>query len=194
MCPLSNIPEEKEWNLRELEDMVLAPYIWKATALIGRKRRVGGNQFRHNMATLAILIDYHYTHDPVLLKASIIHDLYEDVPNTDRNDIRALVDGIEVDNLVVEMTRSKTEKKSVYLSRILNQGSKRAKILKVADRISNLTDLHLGIDNETMILGYLNETRQLIFPMAEEVNTNMLLELTDLCNRREKYLNLILKH
>ena len=32
--------------------------------------------------------------------------------------------------------------KADYLKRILEQGSRRAKILKCADRISNLTDLH----------------------------------------------------
>ena len=39
---------------------VLAPYILKATALIGVQRRCGGNQFRHQFATLGILIDYKY--------------------------------------------------------------------------------------------------------------------------------------
>ena len=64
---------------RKLAKLVLAPYIQKATALIGKKRRVGGNQFRHAMATMAILVDYHYT-GAVLLKAALIHDLFEDVP------------------------------------------------------------------------------------------------------------------
>ena len=57
--------------------MVLAPYIQKSTALRGKYRFVGGNQFRHALGTFAILLDYHYM-DPVLLKASIIHDVFED--------------------------------------------------------------------------------------------------------------------
>ena len=60
-----------------LAGMVIAPYLQKATALRGVKRYVGGNQFRHAFATLAILIDYHYM-DSVLLKASVIHDLIEE--------------------------------------------------------------------------------------------------------------------
>jgi len=64
--------------MQTLSEMVLAPWIQKATALIGAPRRVGGNQFRHAMATFAILLDYKFL-DPVLLKASIIHDLIEDI-------------------------------------------------------------------------------------------------------------------
>jgi len=32
--------------------------------------------FRHQMSTLAILLDYKFA-DPVLLKAAVIHDLFE---------------------------------------------------------------------------------------------------------------------
>ena len=48
----------------ELEHMVLAPYVQKSTALRGKYRYVGGNQFRHALSTFAILLDYHYM-DPV---------------------------------------------------------------------------------------------------------------------------------
>ncbi len=75
----------------KIRNLVLAPYIMKATALIGKQRNVGGNQFRHAFATLAILIDYHYM-DPVLLKASVIHDLIEDVKCTSYDEIRAIDD------------------------------------------------------------------------------------------------------
>jgi hypothetical protein len=66
----------------KLKNLVLAPYIIKATALIGKQRGVGGNQFRHAMATMAILLDYKFFDNYVLLKASVIHDLLEDVPET----------------------------------------------------------------------------------------------------------------
>ena len=55
----------------------LAPYIVKATALIGVKRRAGSNMFRHQISTMGILLDYKII-DPVLLKAAVIHDLFED--------------------------------------------------------------------------------------------------------------------
>ena len=58
-------------NMMQLRDMSFAPYMQLATGLIGKARHAGGNMFRHQMDTLAILIDYGYI-DSVLLKASII--------------------------------------------------------------------------------------------------------------------------
>ena len=46
-------------------------------ALIGVQRRGGSNMFRHQFSTMAILLDYKIV-DPVLLKAAVIHDLFED--------------------------------------------------------------------------------------------------------------------
>ena len=51
---------------KALEGITLAPYIVKASALIGIRRRGGSNMFRHQMSTLAILLDYKFI-DPVLL-------------------------------------------------------------------------------------------------------------------------------
>jgi len=67
-------------ELETLKSLVLAPYILKATALIGVRRKVGGNQFRHSFSTLGILLDYKLFYDSVLLKASLLHDLLEDLP------------------------------------------------------------------------------------------------------------------
>jgi len=64
---------------RSLGSITLAPYIVKAMALIGVKRKHGSNMFRHQISTLGILLDYKVA-DPVLLKASVIHDLFEDAP------------------------------------------------------------------------------------------------------------------
>src|ERR1035437_7643832 len=156
-----------------LERMVLAPYIQKSTALKGKYRYVGGNQFRHAMSTLGILIDYHYI-NPILLKASIIHDLFEDVKYTNPKDIITIdSDGPEVYKLVMEVTRNPYETKDTFLERILKEGSKEAKILKCADRISNLTDLHADIFDKEYILKIINETRNWVVPMAEVVDKNM---------------------
>ncbi len=169
----------------ELERMVLAPYIQKSTALRGKYRFVGGNQFRHALSTFAILIDYHYI-EPVLLKASIIHDVFEDSNDVRPDEIIYLdYDGPEVYKLVMEVTRTINESKDQYLERVLTKGSKKAKILKCADRISNLTDLHPDIFDREFVLRYIEETKKWVIPMAVEVNENMLIELKDLINRRE---------
>ena len=65
-------------DLQALNEVHLAPYMEVATALIGKKRHAGGNMFRHQVDTMAILIDYGYI-DAILLKASLIHDVIEDI-------------------------------------------------------------------------------------------------------------------
>jgi len=176
----------------KLKNLVLAPYIIKATALIGKQRGVGGNQFRHAMATMAILLDYKLFDDYVLLKASVIHDLLEDVPETDIFEIR-IIDGQadQVLELVKEVTRPVDMRKADYLKRILEQGSHRAKLLKCADRISNLTDLHRDTHSDQKITDYLDQTEKYVIPMAREVNADMLIELTDLVERRRKLVKIL---
>jgi GTP pyrophosphokinase len=169
----------------ELEKMVLAPYVQKSTALRGKYRYVGGNQFRHALSTFAILLDYHYM-DPVLLKASFIHDIFEDSKCVTADEIIRLdSDGPEVYKLVMEVTRTNAESKDQYLERVLKNGSEKAKILKCADRISNLTDLHSDIFDKQFVHKYIEETKEWVLPMAKEVNEHMLIELKDIIRRRE---------
>lgn len=173
-----------------LQALVLAPYIMKATALIGKKRNVGGNQFRHAFATLAILFDYKLFDDYVLLKAALIHDLLEDIPETDESELRKTDEQAnQVVDLILEITRPKGMTKVNFLKRILEQGSRNAKLLKSADRISNLTDLHRDHYTRKKMCSYLDQTEKYILPMAQEVNNNMAIELTDLIAKRRKQLN-----
>src|SRR5262245_40273765 len=95
-------------NLEQsLRDLTLAPYIVKAMALIGVRRRSGSNMFRHQLSTMAILLDYKII-DPVLLKASVIHDLFEDAPTmpgvTEQDIVGIDADGPAVYALVMEVT------------------------------------------------------------------------------------------
>ncbi len=176
-------------DLDKLRNLVLAPYILKAMALIGVSRKVGGNQFRHSFSTLGILLDYKYFNDSVLLKASLIHDLLEDVPETQVDDIRNTdFEGNQVVDLVLEVTRMPEETKPDYLQRVMEHGSYRAKLLKCADRISNLTDLHRDTHPDHKITDYLKQTEDYILPMAREVNSDMVIELTDLIEKRRKIL------
>lgn len=176
----------------KLKSLVLAPYIIKATALIGKERGVGGNQFRHAMATMAILLDYKLFDDYVLLKASVIHDLLEDVPETNEFEIR-IIDGQadQVLELVKEVTRPEEMPKEEYLQGILEKGSRRAKILKCADRISNLTDLHTDTHSTKKINAYLDQTEKYVIPMAKEVNEDMFKELSDLIKSRRRFIRIL---
>src|SRR5688572_7783749 len=133
---------------RSLSSITMAPYIVKAMALIGVRRRSGSNMFRHQLITMAILLDYKII-DPVLLKAAVIHDLFEDaatLPGVSEEEIvRIDADGPAVFALVMEVTLRVVdgvkEPKSEFLLRVMQHGSRRAQLLKLADRISNLTAL-----------------------------------------------------
>jgi GTP pyrophosphokinase len=178
--------------LENLRDLVLAPYILKATALIGVQRQVGGNQFRHSFSTLGILLDYKFFDESVLLKASLLHDLLEDLPETQIDEIRFIDhDGSQVVSLVLEVTRRKDETKNQYLQRVLDTGSRNALLLKCADRISNLTDLHRDIQTPEHISDYLDQTEKYIIPMARKVNSDMVIELTDMVTRRRRILKMM---
>ena len=189
--PSANISKSMD-ETEKLKNLVLAPYIIKALALIGKQRGVGGNQFRHAMATMAILLDYKLFDDYVLLKASVIHDLLEDVPETNEFEIR-IIDGQadRVLELVKEVTRPEGTSKENYLKRILEKGSINAKLLKCADRISNLTDLHRDTHSDQKITDYLDQTEKFVIPMARQVNADMLIELTDLVKRRRQLVKIL---
>lgn len=174
-------------SMQRLSDIQLAPYMQIATGLIGKARHAGGNMFRHQMDTLTILIDYGYI-DSVLLKASIVHDTVEDIPDFDKNIIiSADEEGQEVLNLVLEVTRQENEDKKQFLHRILDTGSQKAKILKCADRISNMISLGYVTD-PTFIERYCDETEFFLLPMSIEVDFNMYQELINLIMTRRRYL------
>jgi GTP pyrophosphokinase len=180
---------------KHLGSITLAPYIFKAMALIGVRRKSGSNMFRHQISTMGILLDYKFL-DPVLLKASLIHDLFEDavgMPGVSKEAITAIdQDGPAVYDLVMEVTirvnDGVKEPKPVYLTRLFESGSQRAKILKLADRISNMTSLGF-VHDEAFVAKYTAETRDFILPYARQINADMFRELSDLVEDRQQKWN-----
>ena len=127
----------------------------------------------------------------MLLKASIVHDLIEDVPDFNRNLLLSIdYESPLVYDLVMEVTRTVDETKPEFLTRILETGSHNAKVLKVADRISNMISLGFVI-NHNFISRYTDETVRYIYPIAEEVDRSMLSELQSLVESRRSYLSAI---
>jgi GTP pyrophosphokinase len=176
-----------EAEMIRLKNMHLAPYIQLATVLIGKRRRSGGNMFRHQIDTFGILMDYGYI-DSVLLKAAVIHDLIEDVPDLDRERILEIDDeSQDVYQLVLEVTRRPVETKETFLLRILEYGSDRSLVLKSADRISNMISLGYTTDVE-FIRRYADETERFIFPIAAKANMTMHDELVELVATRREFL------
>ena len=184
---------------KRLGSITLAPYIFKAMALIGVRRKAGGNMFRHQLATMTILLDYKII-DPILLKASVIHDLFEDAadkPGVTRAEIERIdQDGPAVYSLVMEVTRREVdgvkEPKAEYLRRIMERSSDRARTLKLADRISNLYALGF-VNEEEFVRKFIYETKENILPYAEAINAHMYREMSDLVADREQKLELRLR-
>jgi (p)ppGpp synthase/HD superfamily hydrolase len=188
---------ETDW-VRKLSRVKLAPYICKARALIGVPRIGGDNMFRHQMMTLTVLLDYLMI-DSVLLKTAAIHDIAEDargMPGLSRDEIAGIdAEGEQVYNLMIEVTRrvdenGKKEPKSQFLRRIMESGSSRAKVLKLADRISNLISLG-WVHDRKFVERILAETREHILPYAHDINADMDRELRDLISLREHSLPMI---
>jgi (p)ppGpp synthase/HD superfamily hydrolase len=179
---------------RTLAGITLAPYIVKAMALIGVKRKGGSNMFRHQISTMGILLDYKIV-DPVLLKAACIHDLFEDAPDlpgVTRDEITGIdADGPAVYDLVMEVTMRSVdgmrESKAEYLARLMLDGSPRAKVLKLADRISNMTALGF-VHDARFVRRFVAETRQFVLPYAAAINADMHRELSHLIENREQLL------
>jgi GTP pyrophosphokinase len=143
--------------------------------------------FRHQLDTMSILIDYGYI-DSVLLKASIVHDVLEDIQDFNHNNLLSIdFESHAVYDLVQEVTRRDGETKLNFLKRIRETGSHNAKVLKVADRISNM--ISLGFVNQLdFVERYINETEQHVLPIANDVSYHMNTELGDLVKSRRKYL------
>ena len=174
-------------SMLQLNGIYLAPYIQIATALIGKERHAGGNMFRHQIDTMGILLDYGYI-DSVLLKAALIHDVIEDIPDFDHDLILNIdEDSQDVYKLVLEVTKKPGQAKPDYLRNIIKNGSPNAKILKCADRISNMISLGFVTD-EKFIERYCDETEYFIFPIAIEVDYTMYQELISLVRTRRKYI------
>jgi (p)ppGpp synthase/HD superfamily hydrolase len=159
------------------------PYIDLSRSLITKKRRGNGNMFRHQVETFTILLEYGYD-DPVLLKAALIHDLFEDGHKVGFYNFGSVVttdkDGKEVYDLVMELSiRVKDnieEPKDQFLERIMNKGSQRSKILKLADRLSNINSLN-STNDLNFIKRYIEETNLHIMPYAEGIDKNLADEL-----------------
>jgi GTP pyrophosphokinase len=180
-----------------LANITLAPYIVKAMALIGVKRKGGSNMFRHQLSTMGILLDYKIV-DPVLLKAACIHDLFEDaasLPGVSKDEITSIdEDGLAVYDLVMEVTMrtidGMRESKAEYLTRLMLHGSPQAKVLKLADRISNMTALGF-VHDVKFVHRFVAETRQFVLPYAAAINEDMHRELSHLIENREQLLGMM---
>lgn len=159
------------------------PYLELAHCLAKKERKGFGNMFRHQVETFTILFEFGYK-DPVLLKAALTHDLVEDGQEVGFTDFNKIItadsDGAAVFELVKEVSiievNGEREPKSAFLKRVLLEGSQQAKLIKLADRLSNLNSLLISHDS-VFIHRYINETRDYIMPYAFQIDKSIAHEL-----------------
>ena len=110
-------------------------------------------------------------------------------------DVLSVAEIFAVYALVMEVTRQMVngvhESKSDFLIRVMQHGSPRARLLKLADRISNLTALGY-VHDAAFVRRYVEETRTFVLPYAKDVNPDMFRELSDLTDSRERSLPIVL--
>ena len=174
----------------QLAKMITAPYMALATMAICKPRRISGNQFRHQALSRIILIDYGFI-DDILHKAAMIHDLVEDIEDLNHNlIINCDADGPEVYKLVLEVSRRRGESKEEFLSRIYNEGSDKACLIKAADRIANLSDCQFLMDRD-FISRLCDESERYVIPIAARVCNDMVTEMKDLIVRARMLISVL---
>ena len=176
----------------QLAKIIIAPYMALATMAICKARKISGNQFRHQALSRIILIDYGFI-DGILHKAALVHDLVEDLEGFNhRLIIDCDEDGPEVYKLVLEVSRRKGESKTDFLSRIYNEGSDRACLIKAADRIANLADCQFLMDR-AFIARLCDESERYVIPITARVCADMVTEIKDLISHARKLLSILEK-
>jgi len=126
------------------------PEVAKARAVCelahdGQQRDDGTPYATHPHAVANILLDYGYT-NARLLAAAYLHDVLEDTDVSRQELVREF--GIDVVRIVDQLTnvgpRGRSfEEKHAQLQQHARQMTGEAKLIKLADRLSNLRDMHV---------------------------------------------------
>jgi len=135
-------------------------------------RKFTGDPYITHPETVASIV-HGYTSEPVITIAAILHDVVEDT-NTTIEDITELF-GYHVSDLVRELTIPKEHKKDPeskkeYLVKCINQMSSEALLIKLVDRLHNISGLlYENVDNN-FIERYVNETIYILDSIDRELN------------------------
>ena len=130
-----------------------------------RKDKEASPYINHPIALARILAVEGGVNDPITLAAAVLHDTIEDTKTTP--DELRLVFGEEVTRIVLEVTDDKSlsppERKRLQVEHA-SRLSERAKLVKLADKISNLRDVLSSPPHDWEL-----ERKQRYFDWAKEV-------------------------
>lgn len=140
-------------NLIEIKDFVKLKHG-------NQKRKQGTPYYLHPFAVADILKDKGYGLDYQI--TGLFHDLLEDTDAIYEELLE--LSNVDIANAVKLLTKEKNYQMNDYINRI--EKNEIAKIVKLADRIHNLSEIHLA-SNE-FIQKYIVETKQWYLKMAED--------------------------
>lgn len=127
----------------------------------GQVRKFSGQPYFTHPSQVAEIVKQ-FSKDPEIIAAAYLHDTLEDTETT--YDEIAVSFSTRVADLVQELTSVKEDSqklgKAVYLSQKLNQMSPEALLIKLADRLDNVSDL--GTTSESFSEKYKKETRYIL--------------------------------
>lgn len=154
-----------------------------------RKGQQGRPYFNHCVAVAQMLATLAEVDDPVLLAGALLHDVVEDTAATE-SDVRAAF-GDAVADLVMEVTDDKALPKAERKGmQVVNAGKKsgRARLLKIADKTSNIGDLVADPPEwpAARCLEYVAWSRQVVAPMRG-VNAALEAEFDRVCAAAEAH-------
>ena len=130
----------KNYNPRSNSDLIRDAYEYGMQMHEGQFRHSGEPYFTHPVAVAAILTEMRL--DDATIVTALLHDTIEDTETTSE-ELQAIF-GPKVASVVMEVTDDKSLEKSLRKQRQVEHAphiSKEAKLVKLADKISNLRDI-----------------------------------------------------
>jgi len=134
-----------------------------------RRKDEGASPYINHPIQLAFILVQADVEDPIVLAAALLHDTIEDTETTLEE--LQIVFGLEIANIVAECSDnkslSKLERKQAQIDHAAHI-SKRAKLVKIADKIANVNDI-----NDAPPAGWSIERKREYFDWSKKVVDQM---------------------
>lgn len=137
----------------------------------GQTRKFNGEPYANHRIRVLHTVSQH-TFEPAVLIAAVLHDVLEDCPETNYEEIVEKF-GIEAATIVLSLTNDKEEMaklggKRAYLAKKINTLSSDELLIKLADRLDTITYL----SNNEWSRKYCEETRHIFIETINVENLN----------------------
>lgn len=143
----------------------------------GQTRKFAGEPYFSHLENVSNIVKEYTSKEnkDEMITIALLHDILENTPTTEEELEKKF--GSKIASIVKELTTDKTESKKIgkgeYLRRKLkdkNQVSDDALLIKLADRLDNVSDLHNGKDD--FAKSYAKETSHIIESIEKERKIN----------------------